>query len=169
MGLSFRNGVSPINHALFADDTIFLGIASTQIARNFLSPLELFLQSSGSSANLNKCQIYGWNCPITTLRSISQILQIKANPNWTHFTYLGIPIVKKFLVSSMWTPVIHNIKSKAQSMGSKWLNIIGKTVLIQSILSSYPIYTSSMVLAPKNVINNICKEIRKFLWQGGKV
>ena len=54
-------------------------------------------------------------------------------------------------------------------MGSKWLNLAGKTVLIQSILSSYPIYTSSMVLAPKNVINSICKEIRKFLWQGGKV
>ena len=26
-----------------------------------------------------------------------------------------------------------------------------------------------MILSPKNVINNICKEIRKFLWQGGKV
>ena len=26
-----------------------------------------------------------------------------------------------------------------------------------------------MILAPKNVINNICKEIRKFIWQGGKV
>ena len=26
-----------------------------------------------------------------------------------------------------------------------------------------------MVLAPKNFINNICKEIKKFLWQGGKV
>ena len=111
-GLSFRNGVSPINHALFADDTIFLGIASTQIARNFLSPLELFLRSSGSSANLNKCQLNGWNYNITTLRSISQILQIKSNPNWTHFTYLGIPIVKKFLVSSMWAPIIQKIKDK---------------------------------------------------------
>ena len=45
-GLSFRSGVSPINHALFVDDTILLGIASTQIARNILSPLEHFLQSS---------------------------------------------------------------------------------------------------------------------------
>ena len=58
-GLSFRNGVPPINHALFVDDTILLGIASTQIAKNILSPLDLFLQSSGSSINLNKCQIYG--------------------------------------------------------------------------------------------------------------
>ena len=129
-GLSFRNGVSPINHAFFADDTIFLGIASTQIAKNFLSPLDIFLQSSGSSANLNKCQIYGWNCPITTLRSISQILQIKSNPNWTHFTYLGIPVFKKSLTSSMWNPVVQKIKDKIQSLGSKWLNLAGKTVLI---------------------------------------
>ena len=62
LGLSFRNGVLPINHALFADDTILLGIASPQIARNFLWPLDLFLRTSGSSTNLNKCQLYGWNC-----------------------------------------------------------------------------------------------------------
>ena len=163
-GLSFRNGVPPINHALFADDSIFLGIASTQIARNFLNPLDLFLQTSGSSANKNKCQIYSWNCPAPILRSISQILQIKSNPNWTHFTYLGIPVVKNSLTSSMWNPVIEKIKAKTQSLGTRWLNLAGNTVLIQSILSSYPIHSSSMVLAPKKVITSISKEIRKFLW-----
>ena len=69
----------------------------------------------------------------------------------------------------MWNPVIQKIKDKIHSLGSKWLNLAGKTVLIKSILSSYPIYLSSMVLAPRNVIISICKEIRKFLWQGGKV
>ena len=69
----------------------------------------------------------------------------------------------------MWIPVVQKIKDKIQSLGSKWLNLAGKTILIQSILSSYPIYTSSMVLAPKNIINSISKEIRRFLWQGGKV
>ena len=53
--LSFRTRVNPINHALFFDNTILLGIASQQIARNFLKPLDLFLRSSGSSANLKKC------------------------------------------------------------------------------------------------------------------
>ena len=80
-GLSFRGSVPPINHALFADDTILLGIASPQIARNFLRPLDIFLKSSGSSVNLQKSQIYGWNCPSATLCSISQILKIKFNPN----------------------------------------------------------------------------------------
>ena len=69
----------------------------------------------------------------------------------------------------MWTPIIQKIKSKINSLSSKWLNLAGKVTLIHSILSSYPIYSSSMILAPKSVINNISKEIRKFLWQGGKV
>ena len=54
-------------------------------------------------------------------------------------------------------------------MGYKWLNLVGKVTLIQFILSSYPIYTSSMILTPKTVMNNINMETRKFLWQGGKV
>ena len=69
----------------------------------------------------------------------------------------------------MWTPIVQRIKDKIQSMGSKWLNLAGKAVLIRSILSSYPIYSSSMVLAPRNVMNSISKKIKKFLWQGGKV
>ena len=69
----------------------------------------------------------------------------------------------------MWTPIIQKIKNKINSLSSKLLNLAGKVTLIHSILSSYPIYSSSMILAPKNVINNISKEIKKFLWQGGKV
>ena len=82
---------------------------------------------------------------------------------------MGIPITKKTFASAMWAPVIQKIKNKIHSMGSKWLTLAGKVTLIQSILSSYPIYTNSMILAPKTVMNSICMEIRKFLWQGGKV
>ena len=106
---------------------------------------------------------------MATLRDISQILHIHVNHDWTHFIYLGIPIAKKTFASSMWAPVIQKIKNKIHSMGSKWLNLAGKVTLIHSILSSYPIYTSSMILAPKTVINSICMEIRNFFWQGGKV
>ena len=69
----------------------------------------------------------------------------------------------------MWRPVIQKIKNKILFLGTHWLNIAGKSTLIQSILSAYPIYISSMVLSPNIITNNISMEIRKFLWQGGKV
>ena len=42
-GISIARGVQ-INHAYFADDTIILGSASTQIARRFKATLDLFLK-----------------------------------------------------------------------------------------------------------------------------
>ena len=118
---------------------------------------------------MDKCQIYGWHINVNTLRDISQILNIKVNLDWTHFNFLGIPITKKSFSSTMWRPVIQKIKNKVLSLGTRWLNIAGKSTLIQSILFTHPIYTRSMVLAAKMITNNISMEIRKFLWQGGKV
>ena len=47
-GLSFKAGIQTINHALFADNSILLVWASTQIARSFQQSLNLFLLSSGA-------------------------------------------------------------------------------------------------------------------------
>ena len=35
-------------------------------------------------------------------------------------------------------------------------------------MASYPIFTYTILLAPKYILNIISKELRKFLWQGGK-
>ena len=96
-------------------------------------------------------------------------MKIKFNYDWTHFKYLGIPIAKNSTNSTMWGPIILKIKNKVNFQGMIWINLEGKTTLIQSFLSSYPIYSSSTTLAPRSVMNNISLEIRKFLWQGGKV
>ena len=70
--------------------------------------------------------------------------------------------------STIWNPVLQKIKNKVQSWGMRWLSLVGSAILIKSVLSSYPIFTSAMFLAPKAVMNNINIEIRKFLWEGGK-
>ena len=50
----------------------------------------------------------------------------------------------------------------------RWISLARKVTLIKSVLSSFPIFNSAILLAPKTVINSISVEIRKFLWQGGK-
>ena len=96
-------------------------------------------------------------------------MKIKVNYDWTHFKYLGIPIAKNSTNSTMWGTIIHKIKNIVHLWGIRWLNLVGKRTLIQSFLSSYPIYSSSINLAPKCITNNINLEISKFFWRREKV
>ena len=57
--LSFRNGVYPINHALFADDSLLLGGASMNISWEFIVILKKFFQISLALINKNKSVVYG--------------------------------------------------------------------------------------------------------------
>ena len=54
-------GVDPINHALFADDSLLLGGASLKIAHAFNEILQNFYLISGALINKNKSDVYGWN------------------------------------------------------------------------------------------------------------
>ena len=45
---------------------------------------------------------------------------------------------------------------------------VGKLILIKSVLSSFPIYQASFLLAPKEIMEQASKLFRDFLWQGGK-
>ena len=82
--------------------------------------------------------------------------------------YLGITITKQSSNSQSWKTITQKIKNKLHTWGSHWLNLPGKLNLIKSVLSSYPIFLFSIILAPKSILNEISKELRNFLWQGGK-
>ena len=67
-----------------------------------------------------------------------------------------------------WQGMIDQTKNKINSWGIGWLNPDGKLTLINSILSAYPIYSCSISLAPKKIMKEFTREIRRFMWQGGK-
>ena len=59
------------------------------------------------------------------------------------------------------------MKKKIQALSNTWINLAGKVVLINSILSSYAIFSCAFFLTTKGVINTFNMEIMKFLWKGG--
>ena len=67
-----------------------------------------------------------------------------------------------------WNPIIDKLKAKIQNWGVGWLTLVGKLVLLKLVLSSIPIYQSSILLAPSSVISKIESILKKFLWEGGK-
>eukprot|EP00253_Pinus_taeda_P033411 PITA_33411 len=67
-GTRIANALNPINHALFADDSILLGGASTRIAANFDAVLKSYCRASGAVINNRKSSIFGWNGVISKIK-----------------------------------------------------------------------------------------------------
>ena len=57
-GIKIARGVDPINHALFADDSLLLGGASLNIARAFKDILQTYDLISGALMNEKKCCLW---------------------------------------------------------------------------------------------------------------
>ena len=60
-GIKAVRGVNPINHALFANDSLLLGGASLKISRAFDEILQNLCVPSGALINKRKSVVYGWN------------------------------------------------------------------------------------------------------------
>jgi hypothetical protein len=60
-GIRLTNGLDPINHALFPDESLLLSGASIKIAKNFNEILQSFCNISGVLINKRKSAMYGWN------------------------------------------------------------------------------------------------------------
>ena len=61
LGIKAARGVDPINHALFANDSLLLGGASLNIAQAFNEILQNLCLTLGALINKSKSVVYGWN------------------------------------------------------------------------------------------------------------
>eukprot|EP00253_Pinus_taeda_P017553 PITA_17553 len=129
-GLKPSNVATPLNHALFADDSLLLGGASIRIAKAFDNVLKSYCRVTGALINESKSEIYSWNTEQQKITNISKILGFKGHAKWDSVRYLGLPISSGVNESSLWTHIISKIKSKIVAWGGYWLTKGGKTILI---------------------------------------
>ena len=123
---------------------------------------------SGALINNRKSVVFRWNVDQSKVANISQILGFEGYASWDKVKYVGLPLTLGQNNPSLWMEIIINIKVKIVSWGGHWLTKEGKVILINSVLSSLLIYQSSLLLAPKVIMDQISKLIRDFLWRGGK-
>ena len=133
-------GLEPINHSLFADDSLLLGVTSIRIAKEFKGTLQSFCTISGVLINKRKSVVYNWNAEEQTTLRIARILDFSGYASWDKIQYLGLPLTLGANRASLWTEVISKIKIKIAAWGGQWLNYAGKLIFIMSVLSSLPIY-----------------------------
>jgi hypothetical protein len=167
-GIKMAQKVKHINHAQFDNDTLLLGGANAISTRHFKSELNKYKDASGSEISLYKSKIFGWNCTAREITDISRILGIEGTFTWDSFKYLGVPLFKTSPRVSHWLPLLEKLKLRILAWGGNCLNLVGKVVLLKSVLTSLPLFQNSILLAPKTINLKIDQMMRCFLWEGGR-
>src|SRR6266498_4711991 len=81
------------------------------------------------------------------------------------FRYLGIPMWHKRLRNMDWKHVDERFQKRLSCWKSKLLSVGGHLVLINSVLSSLPMFMLSFFEIPRVVLKRLDFYISKFFWQ----
>jgi hypothetical protein len=81
------------------------------------------------------------------------------------FRYLGIPMSSRKLLNKDWSAVEERFQKKLSSWKGKLLLSGGRLVLINSVLSSLPMFLMSFFKIPKGVVEKLDYYRSRFFWQ----
>ncbi|GKV00002.1 hypothetical protein SLEP1_g12766 [Rubroshorea leprosula] len=153
-----------VSHLQFADDTIFFGEASKENIQVIKCVLRTFELASGLKINYGKSQLMGIGVEEDWQKRMAYILHCKEGV--LPVKYLGIQIGGNHRKLSMWQPLVNSFKTKLASWKGRGLSMGGRIALINSVLSSLPVFQMSAYLLPKGILYTLDKIRRNFLWGG---
>lgn len=147
----------------YADDTILFMDHDFEKARNLKLILCAFEQLSGCKINFHKSEIFciGEAKDIEHLYSELFGCKLGSYP----FRYLGIPMNYRKLRNADWNGIIEQLEKKLSSWKDKHLSYGGLLILINSVLTSLPLYMLSFFEVPRNVLRKIEYLRSRFSWQ----
>jgi len=139
----------------YADDTIVYLKDDLSVARNMKLLLYLYEMTSGLKINFDKSEVILINGDDE--KNIIYADLFNCQNGSFPIKYLGVPVNPYKLHVADWTPLIEKNEKKLATWKGSSLSIAGRTILINSSLSSSFIYHMSMYLLPKIVIKALDK------------
>jgi hypothetical protein len=151
---------------MYADDAVVFLKPSVTDATNLRDLLLNFGQVTGLQTNLQKTTVSIISCENIDLEAILAALPIAR----AHFPlkYLGLPLSPFRLRKLDFQPQIDKAVAKLSAWHGRNLTHAGRVSLSKSVLSSQPVYLLSVVKPPNEVLDDIDKLRRRFLWAGDK-
>ncbi|KAJ4758597.1 RNA-directed DNA polymerase (reverse transcriptase)-related family protein [Rhynchospora pubera] len=148
----------------YADDTIILLEA---FPRNLIIVKEILLYFAlltGLHINDDKCLFVPVAIPDSSLLRFSRILN--CSPKDMPVTYLGLPLSIRRLKKVHYKPLIDAFQRKLDGWKSRFLSSAGRLTLINSVLTSLPLYYMQVMQLPAWLITHLDGIRRRFFWKG---
>lgn len=168
VGVRIGTGNFRISHLQYADDTVILGENTWQNIRAAKFLLKWYELISGLSINFKKSKLFHVNCTTSWISSAASHLNCKVDKLPT--SYLGLPVGASPRNYSFWKPVILRVEKKLCAWKSRLLSVGARLTLVNSVLTSLPLFYCSLFKMPTVVVNKLNSLIRAFFWgQSGNV
>jgi len=146
-----------ISHLLFADDTLFE--ESNLCSRRCI--LLLFEAMSGRRVNLSKSVLI----PVGEVPQIFHLAHFfGCGVEYLPCSYLDLPLGAPYKCKALWEPIVERFHKRLAEWISKPLSKGVRMTLLQSTLSSRPVYFMSLFTIQATVTNQLEKIMRDFLW-----
>ena len=147
----------------YADDTVIFMSHDVEKAVNMKLLLTTFEQLSGLKINFHKSEIFCFGKAKDHEEFYSQLFGcvIGKYP----FRYLGLPMNTRKLNNKDWKVIEERIEKRLSGWKEKMLSVGGRMVLINSVLSSLPMFMMSFFELPKGVLEKIDCFRSRFYWQ----
>jgi len=140
-----------VSHLLFADDSIIFTNGSKSSLKNWMQFIIKYESSSGLKISRDKsCFIMAKKT--TPARASIVSLATGFHRSTLPLQYLGAPLFKGAPKSAYLQALVDKVRKKLASWKTNLLSKGGKITLLQSVLSSIPIYTLSVLSPPVSII-----------------
>jgi predicted secreted Zn-dependent protease len=147
----------------YADDTILFLEDDLDKAKNLKMVLGAFEKLSGLKINFHKSELFCFG--ETKERTTDYVNLFECKEGALPFRYLGIPMSYRKLANKEWRMVEERFQKKLSSWKGKLLSYGGRLVLINSVLSSLPVFMMSFFRIPKGVREKLDYYRSRFFWQ----
>ena len=144
----------------YADDTIILLQHNFEEARNLKLLLCAFEQLSGLKINFHKSELFCYGDAKNRETHYSDLFGCELGV--LPFCYIGITMHHKKILNVDWRVIEERFQKRLSGWKSKLLSVGGRLTLLNSILSSLPMFMLSFFEIPKGVLEKLDSYRSKF-------
>ncbi|KAL5539489.1 hypothetical protein UlMin_044009 [Ulmus minor] len=148
-----------VSHLQFADDTLFLLEPDQINIQKVHTILKFFSMCSGLKINMNKSSLAGIHMEDEEVMALAVVVGCEKG-SWP-MKYLGLPLGGNPNSTEFWNLVIEKVGKRLDGWKKAVLSKGGRLTMIQSVLSSIPIYFMSLFKLPNGVAALLEKMMRQ--------